>query len=65
MVSEYGPEMAFDDDISTRWATDAGTHHAWIVAEFAKPRTLCGVRIQEECGQRVEKFEFQYRDGVQ
>ena len=65
MQSEYGPEMAFDDDPNTRWATDAGTHRAWITAEFAKPRTLCGVRIHEECGQRVEKFEFQCQDGGQ
>jgi len=65
MNDEYGPEMAFDDDPGTRWATDAGTHQAWISAEFSAPRTLCGVRIQEEYGQRVEKFEFQYRDGNQ
>ena len=62
-TAEFGPEMAFDDDPNTRWATDAGTRQAWIAAEFARPRTLCGVRIQEEYGRRVEKFEFQCRDG--
>ena len=64
-TAEFGPEMAFDDDPNTRWATDAGTRQAWIAAEFARPRTLCGVRIQEEYGRRVEKFEFQCRDGGQ
>ena len=64
MVDDFGPQMAFDQDPGTRWATDAGTHRAWIAAEFAKPRKLCGVRIQEEYGQRIEKFEFQsWNDG--
>ena len=62
-TEEYGPEMAFDGDHGTRWATDAGIHRAWISAEFSQPRTLCGVRIQEEYSPRVRKFEFQSLEG--
>jgi alpha-L-fucosidase len=64
-TSEYGPEMAFDNDPQTRWATDAGTRQAWIAAEFPRPLSIQRVRIEEALEQRVQKFEFQYLDGGQ
>ncbi|HRY47629.1 MAG TPA: alpha-L-fucosidase [Candidatus Paceibacterota bacterium] len=64
-VHEYGPEMAFDHDNSTRWATDAGTRQAWIAADFGKPFTVQRVRIEESIAERIQKFEFQYREGAQ
>jgi alpha-L-fucosidase len=59
--SAYGPQMAFDENPDTRWATDAETKQAWIAADFAKPQRVRGVRISEAYAGRVRKFEFQYR----
>jgi alpha-L-fucosidase len=63
-VSDYGPQMAFDDDSATRWATDNGTKQAWIAATLASPQTIGSVTISETYD-RVRKFEFQYRDGAE
>lgn len=63
MVHEYGPEMAFDNDNDTRWATDAGTRQAWIAVDLGKPLTVQRVRIEEAIAERIQKFEFQFRDG--
>ena len=62
-MEEYGPDAAFDQDPHTRWATDAGTRQAWIVADLGKPRAVQGVRIAEAVpyDTRVQKFEFQYK----
>jgi hypothetical protein len=62
-TEDYGPQMAFDGDPETRWATDAGTRQAWIAFELAKPLTVQRVRIAEAYGTRVQKFEFQSREG--
>jgi len=61
--SNYGAQQAFDDDAQTRWATDDGTKQAWIAADFLKPQTFSRVHISEAYPNRVQKFEFQYRDG--
>jgi alpha-L-fucosidase len=63
-VSDYGPQMAFDDDPSTRWASDNGTKRAWIAATLTSPQTIRSVTISESYG-RVRKFEFQYRAGAE
>ena len=60
---EFGPEMAFDNDLNTRWATDAGTKQAWIALELKKPMTVAGVTIREAYPGRVRKFELQYKEG--
>ncbi|MCL4177638.1 MAG: alpha-L-fucosidase, partial [Verrucomicrobia bacterium] len=67
MAHEYGPEMAFDHDPDTRWATDSGTRQAWIAADLGKPISIRRVRIAEAepYAGRVGKFEFQYRDGAE
>ena len=64
-MDDYAPEMAFDGEPGTRWATDAGTHQAWIAIDLGKPVTLEAVAIEEEFPGRVEKFELQYKDGAQ
>ncbi|MDB6112150.1 MAG: Alpha-L-fucosidase [Pedosphaera sp.] len=61
--SDCGPQYAFDDDGDTRWATDPETKQAWIAADFGRSRTVRGVRIKEAYAGRVQKFEFQYREG--
>jgi alpha-L-fucosidase len=60
--ADYGPQMAFDDDTATRWATDNGTKQAWIAATLPSARMVGSVSISEAFA-RVRKFEFQYRDG--
>ena len=62
-VSDYGPQMAFDEDSATRWATDNDTKQAWIAATLTSPQTVGSVTISEAYA-RVRKFEFQYRDGA-
>jgi len=58
---DFAAESAFDGDPHTRWATDAGTRQAWVAWEFAQPRRIRRVRIQEALGKRIQRFEFQYR----
>jgi alpha-L-fucosidase len=61
--ADYGPAMAFDDDPHTRWATDGGTHAAWIAREFPKPTKIDQVRIHEAFAGRVQQFQFQVKSG--
>ena len=61
--ADYGPQMAFDGDLQTRWATDENTKQAWLALEFEKSRTVRCVRVLEAYPYRVQKFEFQYRGG--
>ncbi|MCX8107403.1 MAG: alpha-L-fucosidase [Verrucomicrobiae bacterium] len=67
MVDEFGPEMAFDNDPSTRWATDSGTKQAWIAVDLGKPFTASRIVIREAMPfhNRVKSFQFQYRDANQ
>lgn len=62
-MADHGPQEAFDGNPSTRWATDAGTAQAWIARELEKATTVGRVRITEAIGERVRRFEFQYRNG--
>ncbi len=61
-TNDYGPQLAFDGDPSTRWATDEGTKQAWVAVILNSPRTVRRVTIREEFD-RVRKFEFQSRNG--
>ena len=63
-LPDHGAPHAFDQDSTTRWATDSGTKQAWIVRDFEKKTTVARVRIDEAIAQRVRQFEFQYRDGA-
>ena len=62
-TKEFGPQQAFDGNPNTRWATDSGTKQAWLIADLGEPLTIQRVRIEESQGDRVQKFEFQYREG--
>jgi alpha-L-fucosidase len=61
-MEDYDAQKAFDGDPATRWATDDGTHQAWISTDFGKSRTLHSVVIHEEYEGRVQKFKLQYKD---
>ncbi|MCC6123757.1 MAG: alpha-L-fucosidase [Pirellulales bacterium] len=60
MVEVHGPQNAFDDDHETRWATDGGTHQAWLEVDLGEPKTIASALIAEaDFGPRVRKFELQ------
>ena len=63
---QYGADKAIDDDRETRWATDSGTHAAWLQVDLGKPQSFSKVAICEWAGDlgRVRKFEVQYKDGA-
>jgi alpha-L-fucosidase len=63
----YAAGMAFDDDESTRWATDSGTHSAWLEVDLGVERELGRVRIVQEApfAPRVARFELQREEGGQ
>jgi len=60
MADTYGPEMALDDDESTRWATDGGTSAAWIEVDLGAPATVCRAMI-DEWAPRIQQYELQYQ----
>ncbi len=62
----FSAEKAIDEDETTRWATDFGTHSAWLEVDLGKPMKIGEVRIMEavEFGERVKKFALKCkRDG--
>jgi alpha-L-fucosidase len=61
---DFGPEMAVDDNEGTRWATDAGTHAAWLEVDLGEPMAVGRVIIHEALD-RVKAFELQHKDGDQ
>jgi alpha-L-fucosidase len=65
-AEHFGPQQAFDKDRQTRWATDPATRACWITWELPKHATVNGVTLREPgaYGERVSRFEFQYRDGA-
>jgi alpha-L-fucosidase len=59
----HGADKAVDDDPDTRWATDAGTHQAWLEVDLGQPVAIDAVMIDEACEGRVKKYELQFEDG--
>jgi alpha-L-fucosidase len=64
-MAEFSAEKAVDDDEGTRWATDGGTHSAWLEVDLGRPTAIGRVRIlqQAEFAERIRRFELQIRDG--
>jgi alpha-L-fucosidase len=58
----YSADKAFDGDNGTRWATDDGTHQAWVSLDLGKPARFSGVTIREAYAGRVKRFEFQRQE---
>lgn len=59
----YGPDKALDGDPNTRWATDAGTHSAWLEVDFGEPQRIDRVYMSEEYD-RVQSFTLEYLEGL-
>jgi len=62
-MATYAAGKAVDDDDATRWATDGGTHQAWLEVDLGAPTTVSRVIVKESCGERVRDFALQYKDG--
>jgi alpha-L-fucosidase len=60
--AHYAARMALDDNPDTRWATDAGTHAAWLEVDLGQPVTFDRVAISEAFD-RVRRFELQHKTG--
>ncbi len=60
---DHGPDKAFDDDDSTRWATDGGTHQAWLQVDLGKPTAFNRMMINEAYAGRIQKFQLETKDG--
>lgn len=58
----HGPDKAFDDDASTRWATDSGVHQAWLSVDLGEETTFNQALLREEYD-RVKKYELQILRG--
>jgi len=61
--AQYAPSMAFDDDPTTRWATDDDQHQAWLQVDLGKPVTVGAAAISEAYPNRVQSFQIQYLQG--
>lgn len=63
-MEEYSAEAAIDDNPASRWATDAGTHSAWLQVELTRPRTVGKVRVLQQAlyAERIRRFELLARD---
>ncbi|MBN1126371.1 MAG: alpha-L-fucosidase [Sedimentisphaerales bacterium] len=57
----YGPDKAFDDDNSTRWATDVGTHSAWLAVDLGGSFPITRAIIKEAFPGRVKKYRLEYK----
>ncbi|HTQ10438.1 MAG TPA: alpha-L-fucosidase [Fimbriimonadaceae bacterium] len=62
---EYLPSKAVDGNPDTRWATDSGTHQAWLEVDLGKPATLARAVIVQAFPElkRVRKFNIEYWAG--
>jgi alpha-L-fucosidase len=64
---EYGPEKAVDGRGDTRWATDAGTHQAWLELDMGKPVTFDRVVVLQAFPElkRIRAYAVEYwEDGA-
>jgi alpha-L-fucosidase len=60
--SDYDAAKAVDGNLQTRWATDAGTHQAWLELDLGSVKTFSRVVINEALD-RVQSFQLQWFDG--
>lgn len=63
LLKDHAPDKALDGNPGTRWATDAGTHTAWLEVDYGKQRTFDAVVIMEKSYPRTRLFELLWLDG--
>ncbi len=58
--TEFGPDKAVDDDMSTRWATNDATRTCWLQVDAGQPSTVSRI-ILSEFAPRIRKFQIEYK----
>lgn len=63
----YAAGMACDEDESTRWATDNGTHSAWLEVDLGSPKSIGRALVQQAFPElkRIKKLSIEYWDNNQ
>ena len=59
----YEPELAFDDDDTTRWGAASGSRSGWLEVDLGTDRTIGRALINQEGWNRISAFELQYWNG--
>lgn len=60
-VNLFGPQMAIDNDLSTRWAMSFGKDQGWIELDLGQPREISKIMIDERALNRIKKFQVDYK----
>ena len=63
-LATYAPEKAFDDNDDSRWATDNGTHSAWLEIDLGTPQLIGRAIVKQAFPElkRIRKFSIDYWD---
>ena len=61
--SGYEPELAFDDDDTTRWGAASGTRSGWLEVDLGTDRTFSRALINQEGWNRISELELQSWNG--
>jgi alpha-L-fucosidase len=59
----YNAAKAVDGSRTTRWATDTGTHAAWLELDLGSAKMFQRAVINEAYAGRVQSFQLQWCDG--
>lgn len=62
-ADSLGPQMAIDNNPSTRWAVNFGVDKASIEMDLGEPKTVSSIMIDERAYEKVAKFVLEYKDG--
>jgi len=62
-ADSLGPQMAIDNNPSTRWAVNLGVDKASIEMDLGEPKTVSTIMIDERAYEKVSKFVLEYKDG--
>jgi len=61
---QHTPQMAFDDDPTTRWGAGQDTKSGWLAVDLGEEKTIRRLRVNEATWDRVRRFELQIqKDG--
>jgi alpha-L-fucosidase len=55
----HTPQMAFDDDPTTRWGAGQDTKSGWLAVDLGESKTIGRLRVNEDTWDRVRRFELQ------
>jgi len=58
----HTPQMAFDDDPTTRWGAGQNTTSGWLAVDLGEPKTIGRLWVNEATWDRVRRFELQVEE---